>query len=74
MAVRFERKLDAIHTLANPGQRYTDFALKQLVESLEFTQHRKVQMSDEQHRIATSFSSAKFLADPVACTYTRGRY
>jgi len=42
--------------------------------SLEFTQHRKVQMSDEQHGIITSFSGAKFLVDLVACTCTRGHY
>jgi hypothetical protein len=59
--------------LALPGQRYTDFAMQQLTESLEFTQHRKVQMSDEQHGIVTSFSGGKFLMDLVACTCTWGR-
>jgi hypothetical protein len=74
MAMRFERKLDAMHKLAIPGQRYTDFALNRLAESMEFTQHRKVQMSDEQHGIVTSFSDTKFLVDLVACTCTCGRY
>jgi hypothetical protein len=55
MAMQFERKRDAMHKLAIPGQQYTDFALKQLAESVEFTQHRKVQMSDEQHGIVTSY-------------------
>jgi hypothetical protein len=41
---------------------------------MAFTQHRKVQMSDEQHGIVTSFSGAEFLVDLVACTCTCGRY
>jgi hypothetical protein len=74
MAMRFERKLDSMHKLAIPGQRYTDFALNRLAVSMEFRQHRKVQMSDKQHGIATSFSDAKFLVDLVACTCSCGRY
>jgi len=71
--MRFERKLDAMHELAIPEQRYTDFALKQLAESMEFAQHRNVQISDEQHGVITSFSGVKFLVDLVACTCTCGR-
>jgi hypothetical protein len=57
------------------AQRYTtNFALKQLAESMEFTQHRDVQMTDEHHGIITSISGAKFLVDLVACTCTSGRY
>jgi hypothetical protein len=66
MAVRFE--LDAMHKLAIPGQQYSDFAIKRLAELMEFTQHRKVQMSDEQHGIVTFFSDTRFLVDLVACT------
>jgi hypothetical protein len=66
--------LNAMHKLAIPEQRYTGFTLKQLAESVEFTQHRKVQMSDEQHGIVTSFSGTKFIVDLVACTCTCGGY
>jgi len=41
---------------------------------MKFTQHRKVQKSDEQHGKITSFSGAEFLVDLVACTCTCGRY
>jgi hypothetical protein len=65
MAMRFEQKPEVTHKLALLGQRYT---VEQLAESLEFTHHRKVQISDEQHGIITSFSGGKFLVDLAACT------
>jgi len=53
----------------------TDFAIKQLAESLDCTQHRPVQMSDEQHGIPTTslvenLLEAKLLP-PVALDATK---
>jgi hypothetical protein len=75
MDIRFKRLQDAKQKIAEcPGQLSTDFALASLKESIEFSQHRLVQVADMLHGSVVSFSGERYTVNLDKHTCTCGRF
>jgi len=74
MGQRYARFQDAVQKLAVPGARYTNFALQLLTESMDHSQHRRVEAASETRGVVTSHSDKQYVVDLEARTCTCGRF
>jgi hypothetical protein len=74
MDVSFNLHQDALKSLAQPGARFTNFALRLLENSLDHAQQRQVEVTSTTERVITTLQDKRYVVDLALQTCECGRY